>query len=255
MATTSTDVTSQTIIDTILADVNAIVPNFSALVNSYRLLVGSAEEIHRIPGVTNDVYARAIERFDRSGVLIDILIDLLCCKITFSSEFLALTCAPVDLFRLLANPQDTADTPHEVAEEIVLLEVVRRARECLRNGYGLPPCTPPHWPPYTFGTSCVPPVPPPPPPIPPETPGLPPCFEPRPEALPKKTKPEPEGDAASADEAEAKPPDKETSGTSPAAGKKKETKKTVDKTCDDNKKAPAAPNCECGPVRPRRLKK
>jgi hypothetical protein len=149
VATTSTDVTSQTIIDTILADVNAIVPNFSALVNAYRLLVGSAEEVHRLPGVTNDVYARAIERFDRTGVLIDILIDLLCCKITFSSEFLALTCAPVDLFRLLANPLDTADTPHEVAEEIVLLEVIRRARECLRGSYGLPPCTPPHWPPYS----------------------------------------------------------------------------------------------------------
>jgi hypothetical protein len=163
MATTAT-VISQTILDTILADVNAVVPNFSSLVSSYRLLVGSAEEIHRIPGVSPDVLARAIERFDRTGVLLDILVDLLCCKISFSSDFLAVTCAPVDLFRLLATRFDIANTPHEVAEEILLLEVLRRAEVALRGkqSSSKPPCSPPGPPPYTFATSFYQPPPPPP---------------------------------------------------------------------------------------------
>ncbi|MDR3560999.1 MAG: hypothetical protein P4N59_06115 [Negativicutes bacterium] len=154
MATTAT-VISQTILETVLADVNAVVPNFSSLVSSYRLLVGAAEEIHRIPGTSPDVLARAIERFDRTGVLIDILVDLLCCKISFSSDFLAVTCAPVDLFRLLATRFDIANTPHEVAEEILLLEVLRRAEVALRgrDSASSPPCTPPGPPPYTFATS------------------------------------------------------------------------------------------------------
>lgn len=175
MATTSTDVTSLTIIETILADVNAIVPNFSSLVNSYRLLVGAAEEVHRIAGASPDVLARAITRFDRTGELIDILIDLLCCKIAFSSELLALTCGPVDLFRLLANRFDVADTPHLVAEEILLLEIIRRALGLARSPEScVPPCTPPGPPPFTFATSYFVPPPPPPPPIPPEPPPPPP---------------------------------------------------------------------------------
>ena len=32
------------ILDTIIADINGIVPQYSAIVSSYRLLVGSAEE-------------------------------------------------------------------------------------------------------------------------------------------------------------------------------------------------------------------
>ncbi len=163
MATTATVIT-QTILDTVLADVNAVVPNFSSLVSSYRLLVGAAEEIHRIPGVSPDVLARAIERFDRTGVLLDILVDLLCCKISFSSDFLAVTGAPVDLFRLLATRFDIANTPHEVAEEILLLEVLRRAEVALsgRDASAKSPCTPPGPPPYTFPTSFYQPPPPPP---------------------------------------------------------------------------------------------
>lgn len=175
MATTSSTAVSLTIIDTILGDVNAIMPDFVNLVNSYRLLVGSAEELRRTAGIAPDVVARAIERTDRTGVLVDILIDLLCCKISFIGEFLAVTCAPVDLFRFLANPFDVADAPHLVAEEILLLEVLRRAQECLR-GRNQPPCTPPGPPPYTFATTCFTPPPPPPPPIPPEPPFPPPCF-------------------------------------------------------------------------------
>ncbi|MBP2655923.1 MAG: hypothetical protein H6Q73_3492 [Firmicutes bacterium] len=145
----------KTIIDTLLADINAVVPNFSSLVSSYRLLVGSAEEINRTPGVSPDVVARSIERFDRTGVLIDIIIDLLCCKVAFVSDLLSVTGGPVDLIRLLTNRVDVAESPHQVAEEVLLLEVLRRAESCLRgNGSsGPPPCTPPGPPPYTFATS------------------------------------------------------------------------------------------------------
>lgn len=226
MATTSTDVVSQTIIDTILADVNAIVPTYVSLVNAHRLLVGSAEETRRIGGVTADAVARAIERFDRSGVLIDILIDLLCCKIAFSSEFLAVTCAPVDIFRLLANRFDVADAPHMVAEEILVLEVVRRAQERLRGVGPVPPCTPPGGPPFDFATSFYAPPPPPPPPIPPEPPFAPPCFVPASNG---------EGEAAAISEAIA------------------ETEELV---ADSNsKKKGPAPRRDCNPLRPRRLKK
>ncbi len=215
VATTSPGVFSQTIIDTILADVNAIVPTYINLVNAHRLLIGSAEETHRIGGVTADAVARAIERFDRSGVLIDILIDLLCCKIAFSSEFLAVTCAPVDIFRLLANRFDVADAPHMVAEEILVLEVIRRAQERLKGAGMTPPCTPPGGPPYDFATSWFAPPPPPPPPIPPEPPCPPPCFVPT--AAPQYK------DAAA-----------------PAADQKQEGR---------------VPRRDCNPLRPRRLKK
>jgi len=172
MATTSTGVFSQTIIDTMLADVNAVVPNFATLVSSYRLLVGAAEEIHRIPGASPDVFARSIERFDRTGVLIDILIDLLCCKVAFSSDLLAVTGAPVDLFRLLANRLDVADAPHVVADEILILEILRKAEQALKGSDSAapPPCTPPGPPPYTFATSFYQPPPPPPAAFPPHVP-------------------------------------------------------------------------------------
>lgn len=116
----------QPIIDLILADINAVIPNFSSLVSSYRLLVGSAEEIHRTPDVCPDVFERAVRRYDNTGTLIDILLELLCCKIAFSSEFLSVSCAPVDLFRLLVNPTTATDTPHNTAEQVVGLEVLRR---------------------------------------------------------------------------------------------------------------------------------
>lgn len=221
MATTSTDVVSLTLIDTILADVNLIIPNFVNLVNAYRLLVGSAEEIHRIPGVTPDAVARAIERFDRSGMLIDILIDLLCCKIVYSSELLAVTCAPIDLFRLLATRLDVADTPHLVAEEILVLEIIRRAAGCLRERGDVPSCTPPGGPPYTFATSCFTPPPPPPPPIPPKPPFAPPCFAP---VTPPAAAPAQEAGAGAANE----------------PGEAEET---------------GRPNRDCGPLRPRRLRR
>lgn len=121
------------IIDTILADVNAIIPNFSSLVSSYRLLVGAAEEIHRTPGVPIDVFHRAVDRFDHAGALIDILLELLCCKISFSSDFLGVTCAPVDLYRLLSNRSAATDTPFHTAEQIVELEVLRRVLERCRS--------------------------------------------------------------------------------------------------------------------------
>lgn len=88
-------------VNAILADIAAIVPQFSSLVSSYRLLVGAAEEITRTPGTTPDIRRRAITRFDRTGDIIDMLIDLLCCKVAFSSRLLETTCAPVDLLRAL----------------------------------------------------------------------------------------------------------------------------------------------------------
>lgn len=114
------------IVDTVLSDVNAVMPNLISLVSSYRLLVGAAEEVSRIPGVPGDILERAIIRFDHAGTLIDVLLDLLLCKITFSSDFLAVTCAPVDLFRLLASCR-FSDTPCHTAEDVVLLDILRTA--------------------------------------------------------------------------------------------------------------------------------
>lgn len=123
------------ILDAIIADITAIVPQYSSVVSSYRLLVGSAEEISRMPGAPREVYERAVCRFDRAGTLIDIMQELLCCKIRFLAEFLSVTCAPIDIFSLAQNPLEEA-----TIEEIIEIEVLRRLLEviCERE-----PCFPP----------------------------------------------------------------------------------------------------------------
>ena len=134
MASTSgTNQSPQPIIDLILADINAVIPNLSSLVASYRLLVGASEEINRTPGVCPDVFERAVRRSDNAGTLIDVFLELLYCKIAFSSEFLKISCAPVDLFRLLANRSTATDVPFHTAEQVVEMEVLRRILEKCQN--------------------------------------------------------------------------------------------------------------------------
>jgi len=117
------------LINLILADVNAVLPNFNGLVSSYRLLVGSAEEIHRTPDVCPDVFERAVLRYDNAGMLIDVLLELLCCKIVFSSELLQVTCGPVDLVRYLLTCLDGDDTPCRSAQTVVGLEALKRLQD------------------------------------------------------------------------------------------------------------------------------
>ena len=124
------------ILDTIIADINAIVPQYSSIVSSYRLLVGSAEEISRMPGVPREIYERDVCRYDRAGTLIDILQELLCCKIRFLAEFLSTTCAPIDIFSLAQNPLEEV-----TIEEIIEIEVLRRLLEVIE---GRERCFPPH---------------------------------------------------------------------------------------------------------------
>lgn len=171
MATT----TQQTIINTILGDIIGVIPNFSSLVSSYRLLVGAAEEIRRTPGMPFEIFERAVIRSDRAGTLIDILLELLCCKITFSSQFLAVTCAPVDIFRLLANCRSLNDNSFLTAEQIIILELLRQAMDnnCHDSCFGPPPegITPPipAGPPTPAAPVAPPkPIPAPPPPVLPE---------------------------------------------------------------------------------------
>lgn len=130
------------IISTILSDVNAIIPNFFTLAEGYRLLVGAAEEIGRMPNVPLEVFERSVIRYDHAGTLIDVLLELLCCKISFSSQFLSVTCAPVDIIEQLANCADFDLTQHQTAERIVLIEAMRRLLERIdKNGscFGPPP--------------------------------------------------------------------------------------------------------------------
>lgn len=140
MPTTSqTNQNPQPIIDLILADINGIVPNLSSLVASYRLLVGASEEINRTPNLCPEVFERAVRRADNAGTLIDVFIELLYCKIAFSSEFLKISCAPVDLFRLLANPITATDVPFHTAEQVVEMEVLRRILErCQKQSSCMP---------------------------------------------------------------------------------------------------------------------
>jgi hypothetical protein len=129
----------QPIIDLILADINAVIPNLSSLVASYRLLVGASEEIHRTPEVCPEVFERAVRRADNAGTLIDIFLELLCCKVAFSSDFLQISCAPVDLFRLLANKSTSTDVPFHTAEQVVEMEALRRILDCCHHRK---PCLP-----------------------------------------------------------------------------------------------------------------
>lgn len=117
------------LIDLILADVNAVLPNFNGLVSSYRLLVGAAEEIRRTRDVCPDVFERAVRRFDNAGTLIDVLLELLCCKIVFSSELLKVTCGPVDLVRYLLTCLDGEDTPCRSAESVVGLAALKKLQD------------------------------------------------------------------------------------------------------------------------------
>lgn len=123
----------QPIIDLILADINGIIPNLASLVASYRLLVGASEEIHRTAEVCPDVFERAVRRADNAGTLIDIFLELLYCKIDFSCEFLKISCAPVDLFRLLGNRTTATDIPFHTAEQVVEMEVLRHILEKCHN--------------------------------------------------------------------------------------------------------------------------
>ncbi|SDE91679.1 hypothetical protein [Sporomusa acidovorans] len=136
MATNTTS-----IINTILSDITAVIPSFTSLVSSYRLLVGAAEEIQRTPDVPFEIFERAVIRYDRAGTLIDILLELLCCKIAFSSQFLAVTCAPVDIIRLLTSCTELGDDPCLTAEQILILEIIRQALgcNCHNSCFGPPP--------------------------------------------------------------------------------------------------------------------
>lgn len=130
------------IINLVMADINAVVPNFASLVSAYRLLVGSAEEIRRTPGVPLEIFQRAVLRYDRAGTLIDLLLELLCCKIVFASKFLSTVCAPIDLPRYVANESEADYTLRHTAEQVLLMEILRLGLSSLCEGdscFGPPP--------------------------------------------------------------------------------------------------------------------
>ncbi|MGL5514570.1 MAG: hypothetical protein ACRDBM_15250 [Sporomusa sp.] len=140
--TTSTTTDNLSLINTLLADVNAVIPNYLSLVSSYRLLVGASEEIHRIPGVPFEIFERSVIRFDRAGTLIDTLNELLCCKLAFSSDLLSITCAPIDIVRLMSDCISPSDDQCSTAEQIVVLEALRQTlfRRCTDEScFGPPP--------------------------------------------------------------------------------------------------------------------
>lgn len=135
------------IVDTILGDVVALVPQFSSIVASYRLLVGSAEELGRTKGVCEEIIERAIIRADRAGALIDMLLEILCSKIAFSTNFLAVSSAPVDVFRFLSAAY-ACDPSRLTAEQIIQLEALRQLlcrerSDCCFVDKATGPCTPP----------------------------------------------------------------------------------------------------------------
>jgi hypothetical protein len=140
------------IVDTVLGDVVALVPQFSSIVASYRLLVGAAEELNRTNRVCEDIAQRAIIRADRAGALIDMLLEILCTKIAFSTNFLAVSSAPVDVFRFLSTAY-ACDPSRLTAEQIIQLEALRqllcreRSDSCFADKT-TGPCTPP--PPGSF---------------------------------------------------------------------------------------------------------
>ncbi|HHU33335.1 MAG TPA: hypothetical protein GXZ50_11840 [Clostridia bacterium] len=87
-------------IDTIsilFRDVNELLEVMNSLTNNYRLLVGAAEELTRIPGVTQQSINYALDRADNTGTLIDLIIFTLAVKLDFVSEVLNETSLPLDL--------------------------------------------------------------------------------------------------------------------------------------------------------------
>lgn len=136
------------IVDTILSDVNALVIQFNTLTAAYRLLVGSAEEIPRIKGVNPEIEIRAVQRVDRTGALLDMLLEILCYKISFSTNFLAVTSAPVEIFRQLqecCQPIRACDTAKQIIELEALRQLLGRCRNeaCFYDKTSCPPYVPP----------------------------------------------------------------------------------------------------------------
>ncbi len=65
------------ILNPTLIDVDTLTERFSDLTNSYRLLVGAAEELTRTPSATNDIITDAIVRTAFLGNILDQLLILL----------------------------------------------------------------------------------------------------------------------------------------------------------------------------------
>ncbi|EGO65723.1 hypothetical protein [Acetonema longum] len=136
------------IVDTILSDVNALATQFNTLTAAYRLLVGSAEEIPRIKGVNPEITMRAVQRIDRAGALLDMLLEILCYKVSFSTDFLAVTSAPVEIFRQLqecCQPVRACDTAKQIVELEALRQLLGRCRNeaCFYDKTSFPPYVPP----------------------------------------------------------------------------------------------------------------
>jgi|GEM_PF-5386794 len=92
-------------------DVNALLEVMNSLTDNYRLLVGAAEELTRIPGATQESINYALDRADNAGTLIDLVIFTLALKLDFVIEVLNATGIPLDLvIGLFAKTLEAKDT-------------------------------------------------------------------------------------------------------------------------------------------------
>lgn len=115
------------LINTILTDVTALTLTYRDLALAYFYITEGLGNLLIIKDAPPEIIDCAIERADKSGKLIDLLSELLFCKLSFSSDFLGISCAPVDLLRDLA--QCKYYNENQSAEQILQMELIRRAMQ------------------------------------------------------------------------------------------------------------------------------
>ncbi len=115
------------VINTILTDVTALTLTYRDLALAYFYITEGLGNLLIAKEVSPGIINRAVERADMSGKLLDLLSDLLFCKLSFSSDFLGISCAPVDLLRDLAQWQYC--NKNQTPEQILQMELVRRAMQ------------------------------------------------------------------------------------------------------------------------------
>ncbi len=83
--------------DLLFSDVTPLLNVMNQLTEDFRLLVGSAEELTRTPGVNQRTVNQAIDRVENTGTLIDLTIVSLYVKILFVTDVMDTTGLPLTL--------------------------------------------------------------------------------------------------------------------------------------------------------------
>ncbi len=113
------------VLNTLLTDTAATSLLFNEIAEGYFFLASAAKLVKEIPETPPGVLERALARTDVTGNVLDAILDLLQCKVNFSTAFLLLTCAPIDVLVALAIAKAECSKDLTTPEQILQLEALR----------------------------------------------------------------------------------------------------------------------------------